>query len=72
VPALAWVATRHDDEVTRPGLDVAVAARAPIALQGLVGLDAPYLDGLGVVAGHARSAHSTRATATATPATTNT
>jgi hypothetical protein len=72
VPAFAWVAAGHDDEVGRPGLDVAVATGAPVALQGLVGLDASYFDRVGVVIGHARRAHSTRPSATTTPATTNT
>ena len=35
----------HDHEVAGAGLDVAVAARAPVALGGLVGLDAAQLDG---------------------------
>ena len=72
VPAVARVAAGHHDEVARPRLDVAVATGTPRALEGLIGLDAAYLDRVPVVVGHAKSAHNTRASATATPATTNT
>jgi enoyl-CoA hydratase/carnithine racemase len=70
--AVARRRSRHDHDVAGAGLDVAVAARAPVALHRLVGLDPADVD-LGVVAGaHPRRAQSTSASAITMAAATKT
>lgn len=65
----------HDDVMAHARCHVTVAAWTPVALHRLVRLEAAHLEGAEDVVppasfGHARSAQSTSATATATPATT--
>ena len=57
-------------EVARSRRDVLVAARADVALPGLVGLDAPHLD-LVVHRSHPKSAQATRAMQMTTAAATS-
>jgi hypothetical protein len=77
MPASARVVEGNHDVVSGAGRHVAVASGTAVALEGLVRLDPAHLDGAEVdvptfSTSHASRAQSTNATATATPATTNT
>ena len=77
MPPVVRLTERHDDIVTGAGLDVAVTARAAVALHRLVRLHPADLDGVGravAVGGgrHPNRAQRTSATATMTAAATRT
>ena len=71
VPAEVGGIDGHGDEVAHPFRDVAVAARAQVALRRLIGLDEAGLDGIvgpQVGVAHPRKAHATSAATTSSAA----